>query len=224
MQQLSSTSDDAAQRMTEVGDAFAARARQINLAVETAATQTDNAGAALAQRVEKWVGQQRDTLAAVEQAIERMREQSENLQAASQTATEQVEHIRSTELEARRDSFLRSASEILSQLNAASVDMSRLLQGGIPADAWAKFQAGDRGFFARRLLKIKDEGAIPIVRAKYHQESDFRAHVDRFIRQFEKLEEKALEIDSDKLVHQALVTGDIGKVYVLLAEALGRRH
>ena len=65
MQQLSSTSDDAAQRMTEVGDAFAARARQINLAVETAATQTDNAGAALAQRVEKWVGQQRDTLASV---------------------------------------------------------------------------------------------------------------------------------------------------------------
>jgi hypothetical protein len=109
-------------------------------------------------------------------------------------------------------------------LNAASVDMSRLLQGGIPTDAWAKFQAGDRGLFARRLLKIKDEGAIPIVRAKYHQESDFRAHVDRFIRQFEKLEEKALEIDSDKLVHQALVTGDIGKVYVLLAEALGRKH
>ena len=101
--------------------------------------------------------------------------------------------------------------------------MSRLLQDGIPADAWAKYRAGDRGFFARRLLKIRDDGALPILRAKYQQDGEFRAHVDRFVRQFEKLEEKALEIDSEKLLHQALVTADVGKLYILLAEAIGRR-
>ena len=224
LQQLTTASDDTAQRMTEVGDAFAARARQINLAVQTAAAQTDEAGMALAQRVERWVAQQRDTLADLERSVEAMGRQAESLQAASREAGDNVERIRATEFEARRDSFLRSASEIMSQLNAASVDMSRLLQSGIPADAWAKYQAGDRGFFARRLLKIRDDGAIPIVRRKYTDDSEFRAHVDRFLRQFEKLEEKALEIDPDRLLHQALVTGDIGKVFVLLSEALGRRH
>ena len=223
MAQLSTASDDTAQRMTEVGDAFAARARQINLAVETAASQTDEAGLALAQRIEKWVGEQRATLAQAESAIERMREQAEALQGASRLAVEQVEQIRAAEFEVRRDGFLRAASEIMGQLTAASVDMSRLLQEGIPADAWAKYQAGDRGFFARRLLKIKDDGAMPIVRLKYQQDGDFRAHVDRFIRQFEKLEEKALEIDAEKLLHQALVTADIGKLYILLGESIGRR-
>jgi hypothetical protein len=152
-----------------------------------------------------------------------MKGQAEALQNASQQALQQAEEIRNADMEVRRDSFLHAASEIVSQLNAASVDVSRLLHEGIPADAWAKYQSGDRGFFTRRLLKIKDEGAIPIVRQKYHVDSDFRAHVDRFIRQFEKLEERALAIDSDKLLHQAFMTADVGKVYILLSEALGRR-
>jgi hypothetical protein len=221
---LTAASDDAAQRMTEVGDAFAARARQINLAVDTASNQAGEASAALAARVQLWADRLKALLDDTDGAVERMKGQAEALQAASRLAVEQAEQIRNADMEVRRDSFLSSASEIVAQLNAAAVDVSRLLSDGIPAEAWAKYQAGDRGFFTRRLLKIKEEGAIPIVRQKYHVDSDFRAHVDRFIRQFEKLEERALQLDSDKLVHHAFMTADVGKVYILLSEALGRRH
>ena len=57
---------------------------------------------------------------------------------------------------------------------------------------------------------------------KYQEESEFRDYVNRYLGQFSSLWEEAKKRDVDGTLGGTLITSDVGKVYILLAKALGR--
>jgi hypothetical protein len=81
---------------------------------------------------------------------------------------------------------------------------------------------GDRGVFARSLLKGRQAALAAKVMEKLKTDEDMRYYVLRYVEQFDKLLNDARESDPENLLHSTFMTADVGKLYILLTRALGR--
>jgi len=88
--------------------------------------------------------------------------------------------------------------------------------------AQALYQRGERDVFTRRLYTLKGQQTFDEIKRKYDHEPEFRAAVDRYINDFEKLLADVSRNDRDKSLTQSYLTSDTGKVYTMLAHAAGR--
>jgi cytochrome c556 len=76
--------------------------------------------------------------------------------------------------------------------------------------------------FTRRLYTLKGQQTFDDIRRKYQAEAEFRAAVDRYCEDFEKLLKDVARTDRDNIMTQTYLTSDTGKVYTMLAHASGR--
>ena len=76
--------------------------------------------------------------------------------------------------------------------------------------------------FTRRLYTLKGQQTFDEIRRKYQADSEFRAAVDRYCEDFEKLLKDVARNDRDNVMTQTYLTSDTGKVYTMLAHAGGR--
>lgn len=130
-------------------------------------------------------------------------------------------------MEARLDTVVRSdlvrtSSLIIEGLNAAAVDIGRVLATDISDTQWRQYLAGDKSIFTRRTLKLGDGASRARISKRYDEDSDFRDHVRRFLRDFELLMARALAGKESTPLSIALLSSDLGKLYVLLAQSVKR--
>lgn len=88
--------------------------------------------------------------------------------------------------------------------------------------AWAAYLKGDRGVFTRRAVKLLDGNESKIVASYYDEDIEFREHVNRYIHDFETMMRVLLSTRDGNAVGITLLSSDVGKLYVALAQAIDR--
>ena len=89
-------------------------------------------------------------------------------------------------------------------------------------ELWDRHHRGEHNLFTRRLYTMQGQQTFDEIRRKYQNDGDFRAAVERYCVDFEKLLEDVSANDRDNLMAQTYLSSDTGKVYTMLAHAAGR--
>jgi len=116
----------------------------------------------------------------------------------------------------------RPALQPAEPLSSLSVDIARAIDHEASIELWSRYRRGERDVFSRRLYTLKGQQTFDEVRRKYQTDAEFRAAVDRYCDDFEKLLKEIARNDRDNVMTQTYLTSDTGKVYTMLAHASGR--
>lgn len=123
---------------------------------------------------------------------------------------------------ASEQDFQRASLQVIETLQALAIDLDRALEESPPPELWRRYQAGERHVFTRRLYNMAGRELYDRIAQKYRKDSEFRAHVDRFIASFEELLGAATMRDRDNILVETYLTSDTGKVYLILGQAIGK--
>jgi hypothetical protein len=135
---------------------------------------------------------------------------------------EQASAAQPAEAAPRGTGPVRSPLHVVESLNSLSVDIARAIDHEASVELWDRYRRGERNVFTRRLYTLKGQQTFDEIRRKYQSDSEFRAAVDRYCDDFEKLLDDVGRGDRDNIMTQTYLTSDTGKVYTMLAHAAGR--
>lgn len=120
------------------------------------------------------------------------------------------------------DSFARRMVLLTESLNSTAIDVAKILSNDVTDTAWAAYLKGDRGVFTRRAVRLLDAGEARAIAAHYGDDSEFREHVNRYIHDFESMMRVLLSTRDGNAIGVTLLSSDVGKLYVALAQAIER--
>ena len=121
-----------------------------------------------------------------------------------------------------RENFSRRVSLLIDSLNSTAIDVTKLLTNEASDSAWASYLRGDRGVFTRRAVRLIENGEAREITRHYEEEPDFREQVNRYIHDFEALLRPILSTRDGSTLAVILLSSDMGKLYVALAQAIER--
>jgi predicted nucleic acid-binding Zn-ribbon protein len=151
-----------------------------------------------------------------------MEYQTSELRGASNEANALLEALEGRKQEAGLEDFVHQSSFISERLQSLAVDMNRVLETTISEDDWQRFNKGETSVFVRKMLGFREKARLGDIKEKYQQDGEFREYVSRYFKEFEVLLEEAKKRDQAGLLKSTFLSSDVGKVYMLLARALGR--
>lgn len=73
----------------------------------------------------------------------------------------------------------------------------------------------------RGIISEDERQARIVISSKYEDDDEFRRYVQRYLDHFEKLLSEANESDPENLLSFTFLSADVGKLYLLLARAMG---
>jgi exonuclease VII large subunit len=120
------------------------------------------------------------------------------------------------------DSFARRMVLLTESLNSTAIDVAKIMSNDVTDTAWASYLKGDRGVFTRRAVRLLDAGEVRIIAAHYADDAEFREHVNRYIHDFEAMMRVLLSTRDGNAIGVTLLSSDVGKLYVALAQAIER--
>ncbi len=109
-----------------------------------------------------------------------------------------------------------------SGLGAISAEIARAIDHDAAVELWERQRKGEKNLFTRRLYTLPGQQTFDEIRKKYNRDADFRAAVDRYVTDFEKLLGEVTKSGKDRSAGTAYLVSDTGKVYTMLAHASGR--
>lgn len=121
-----------------------------------------------------------------------------------------------------RDHYARRAALLIESLNSTAIDVTKILSHEVSDSSWSAYLKGDRGVFTRRAVKLLDAGEVRQVVAYYDDDPEFREHVNRYIHDFEAMLRGILSARDGSALGVTLLSSDMGKLYVALAQAIER--
>ena len=136
--------------------------------------------------------------------------------------TERTERFEKTASTEGQGSFARTSALVIESLGSAAIDINRALETEIPDNVWQRYLKGDRSIFARRTLRLGTRKAQKAIAAKYESDGEFRTYAEEYLREFESLMGQAMTADPKNVLSATLVSSELGKLYVLLAQSLNR--
>jgi hypothetical protein len=133
-----------------------------------------------------------------------------------------VNHIRERAEEQVDNDFARRTALITESLNSTAIDISRILSAEVSETAWASYLRGERGIFTRRAVSLLDAADARVVQQHYETDDEFRVHVNRYIHDFEGMLRQLLSTRDGNALGVTLLSSDMGKLYVALAQGIER--
>lgn len=219
-------------RVREIADSAAERAKEtLARAIPEAADALGQASArAMEGAVTEQVAQQMHDLSLLaEKAVDAARQASDRLTRQILTISEASSaleaHIEQAEERARErdsDSFARRSAMLIDSLNSRSIDVTKLLSSDVSDASWAAYLKGDRGVFSRRAVRLLDSGEARQISTLYQDDLEFRDHVNRYIHDFEAMLRNLLAQRDGSALGVTMLSSDIGKLYVALAQGIDR--
>jgi hypothetical protein len=219
-------------RVRETAQSAAERAREAIAAVipESASRLSDAAREALTKAVTEQVQAHIAELAATaESAVETANKASDKLMRQMLTISETSAAVEARIAEARadvedrdRDNFSRRVALLIESLNSTAIDVTKLLSSDVTDSAWAAYLRGDRGIFTRRAVRLLDSGEAREIHRHYDSDPEFRDQVNRYIHDFEAMLRNILSTRDGSALGVTLLSSDMGKLYVALAQAIER--
>lgn len=181
--------------------AFGAPVRAQLAAIETATNRAAAAGHETASRLASQMLSLVETVSVVESRVGEV---------------ETVMHVRA------RDSMAARSMRIIEQLNAGSVEVAQMLALAVPDDDWAAYLKGDRSVFARAVTPQLDRETSRRMTRLFQHDATFRAEATHYVGLFEGLIERLLGDRDGEALAATMLSSDVGKIYVALAEASER--
>jgi hypothetical protein len=133
-----------------------------------------------------------------------------------------VAHARQQAQEQVDNDFARRVALITESLNSSAIDISKAFANDVTDTAWASYLRGDRGIFTRRAVRLLDNSEARAVIEIYEADADFRETVNRYIHDFEAMLRSVLSTRDGHALAVTLLSSDMGKLYVALAQAIER--
>jgi hypothetical protein len=133
-----------------------------------------------------------------------------------------IETAREERDNADSDSLARRVSLLIESLNSAAIDITKAFAPDVSDSAWAAYLKGDRGVFTRRAVRLLDSGDAREIARLYDDDARFREQVNRYIHDFEGMLRQVLAQRDGSPLGVTLLSSDMGKLYVALAQAIER--
>ncbi|MGB7374535.1 ATPase [Pontixanthobacter sp.] len=157
----------------------------------------------------------RDTAIQLRDQLSKVNELAGNLETRVAYAREQAE-------EQVGNDFARRMALITESLNSNAIDLSKALDTEVTDIAWASYLRGDRGIFTRRAVRLIDNTEARDIAEIYDEDLEFRENVSRYIHDFESMLRSMLSTRDGNALGVTLLSSDMGKLYVALAQAIQR--
>lgn len=223
---------DALLRVRDTANTAAERAREALAVVipEAAAALEASSTAALKRATAASVEKQVAALAeAAEVAVEAAQKASDRLTRQLVTIADttavveaRIEEARTERAIADDESIARRSVSLLESLNSNAIDLSDALATETSDSAWSAYLKGDRGVFTRRAVRLLDGGTARGIADLYDRDPSFRDRVNRYIHDFESMLRGVLASREGSPLGVTLLSSDMGKLYVALAQAIER--
>lgn len=130
---------------------------------------------------------------------------------AREQAEERVDH-----------GFAQRAARITDALNSNAIDIAKALSSDVSDTAWTAFLRGDRGIFTRRAVTLLNAAEGRAVADLFGKDPLFREEVSRYIHDFEGMLRPIVSTRDGHVLGVTLLSSDMGKLYVALAQATRR--
>lgn len=159
---------------------------------------------------------------ASKEAAEQLRAQLDEVNTLAGNLELRVAKAREQASEDTGADFTRRTALLMESLNSHAIDITGALSSEVTDTAWAAYLKGDRGIFTRRAVRLLDSGQARQIAGLYQNDEDFRAHVNRFVHDFEAMLSTMLATPDGNALSVAMLGADVGKLYVSLAQAIER--
>jgi len=219
-------------RVRETATVAADKAREtLATVIPEAAAELENASAAAMRRaagdtVERQVRAIGDAseaaVLAATGATERLARQVQEIAEQTALVETRIEDARAEREESDRDTFSRRVSMLIESLNSASIDIAKTFATDVSDSAWAAYLKGDRGVFTRRAVRVLEPNDAREIAKLYDDDAAFRDSVNRYIHDFEGMLRMILAQRDGTPLAVTLLSSDMGKLYVALAQAIER--
>jgi hypothetical protein len=133
-----------------------------------------------------------------------------------------IDEARKDREEKDAESFSRRVALLIESLNSTAIDVTKILSNEVTDSAWAAYLKGDRGVFTRRAVRLLDNSEARAIIQHYEAEPEFREQVNRYIHDFEAMLRRILADRDSSALGVTILSSDMGKLYVALAQAIER--
>ncbi|TCP97958.1 hypothetical protein C8J46_105103 [Sphingomonas sp. PP-F2F-A104-K0414] len=155
-------------------------------------------------------------------ATERLAREVQTIVDQTAIVETRIQEARTEREDADQDTFARRVSLLIESLNSASIDITKAIAPEISDSAWGAYLKGDRGVFTRRAVRILDASEVREIAGLYDEDETFREMVNRYIHDFEAMLRTILTQRDGSPLGVTLLSSDMGKLYVALAQAIER--
>jgi len=159
---------------------------------------------------------------AAQGASEKLMRQMLTIAETSNTIEARIAEAKAENERSDQDNFSRRVSLLIESLNSTAIDVTKVLSNEVTDSAWAAYLRGDRGVFTRRAVKLLDAGEARDISRHYEEEPEFREQVNRYIHDFEAMLRRVLSNRDGTPLGVTMLSSDMGKLYVALAQAIER--
>lgn len=159
---------------------------------------------------------------AAQAASERLSQQMVQIEQTTKILESRIEEARTEAERNTQDTLSRRVSLLIESLNSTAIDVTKILSNDVTDSAWAAYLRGDRGVFTRRAVRLLDAGEARDIARHYEEEAEFREQVNRYIHDFEAMLRRILSSRDGTPLGVTLLSSDMGKLYVALAQAIER--
>ncbi len=210
-----------------VGEIESGSAAAVNALAERLAEQSGAAIDAAVRARTAEVAEQLEAAAARASGVSReaaiqLRDQLAKVNELAGNLERRVAQTRARAEEQVDNDFARRVALITEALNSNAIDIAKALDADVSDTAWAAYLKGDRGVFTRRAVKLLDPTESKAVARLFKDEPGFREHVSHYIHDFEAMLRQLLSTRDGHALGVTLLSSDMGKLYVALAQAIER--
>ncbi len=161
-------------------------------------------------------------VAAAGRAADRLEAKLAAIGETSALVDARIDEARDERDRAETEGFGRRASLLIEALNSASIDITKSFSADVADSAWAAYLKGDRGVFTRRAVRLLDAAESRDIARMHDSDAAFREQVNRYIHDFESMLRGVLAQRDGASMGVTLLSSDMGKLYVALAQAIER--
>ncbi|MBJ6121271.1 hypothetical protein JAO74_05630 [Sphingomonas sp. BT553] len=159
---------------------------------------------------------------AATRATERLAGHIDTIGEQSALLEARIEKAQSDRETADGDSIARRVALLIDALNSASIDIVKAFSPDVSDSAWGAYLKGDRGVFTRRAVRLLEASDAARISHFYDSDAGFRDQVNRYIHDFETMLRAILAQREGSPLGVTLLSSDMGKLYVALAQAIDR--
>ena len=161
-------------------------------------------------------------VAAANGAADRLMRQLITIMDTSASVEQRVNEAEQAIAASDRDSLAKQAGLLTEALKSTAIDVTKILSSEVSDTAWDAYLKGDRGIFARRAVKLVENSEAKEILRIYQNDDAFHASVNQFIHDFEAMLRLLIGARDGSAISVTLLSSDIGKLYVALAQAIDR--
>ncbi|WP_338425518.1 hypothetical protein [Sphingopyxis kveilinensis] len=161
-------------------------------------------------------------VAAANSAADRLMHQLTAIMDTSASVEQRVSEAEQAIAASDRDTLAKQAGVLTEALKSTAIDVTKILSSEISDTAWDAYLKGDRGVFARRAVKLVENSEVKDILRLYQNDDGFHAAVNQFIHDFEAMLRLLIGARDGSAISVTLLSSDIGKLYVALAQSIDR--